>query len=62
MTDAEYLDEIDAEAVRRKYMPDGDSLVAATGKEPWLDAWRDDPTLTPAEQVSEEISAAAAML
>ncbi len=59
MTDQEYLDAIDAEAVRRKYMPEGESLVEQTGPEPWLEAWRDDPTLTPAEQVAEEISCAA---
>lgn len=58
MTDREYLDAIDAEAIRRGYMPKGDSLVAATGEECWLDAWRDDQTLTPEEQVAEEIAAA----
>ena len=58
MTDQEYLDAIDAEAVRRGYMPYGDSLVAATGPECWLEARRDDPTLTPEEQVCEEILAA----
>lgn len=59
MTDQEYLDAIDAEAIRRGYMPEGDSLTAATGPECWLDARREDPTLTPEEQVAEEISAAA---
>lgn len=62
MTDQQYLDAIDAEAVRRGYMPVGESLVENTGPEPWLEAWRDDPTLTPEEQVAEEISAAATML
>ena len=59
MTNEEYLAAIDAEAIRRGYMPEGDSLVAATGAECWLDAWRDDPTLTPEEQVAEEIHCAA---
>lgn len=59
MTEDEYLDAIDAEAIRRGYMPEGDSLVAATGRDCWLDAWRDDPTLTPQEQVDEEIACAA---
>lgn len=54
-----YLEMIDLEAIRRGYMPDGDSLVSATGQECWLDAWRHDPTLTPEEQVDEEIAAAA---
>ena len=59
MTDEDYLKAIDAEAIRRKYMPEGESLVAMSGPEPWLDAWREDPTLTPEDQVAEEISAAA---
>lgn len=59
MTDQEYLDAIDKEAVRRGYMPEGESLIAATGAEPWLEAWHDDPSLTPEEQVSEEIMFAA---
>lgn len=59
MTDDEYLAAIDAEAIRRGYMPEGHSLVAATGPECWLMAWREDPTLTPEEQVAEEIHCAA---
>jgi hypothetical protein len=55
MTDQEYLDAIDAEAIRRGYMPDGDSLVSTTGPECWLEAWRADPLLTPEDQVDEEI-------
>lgn len=61
MTDQDYLEEqeylyaIDAEAVRLGYMPFGDSIVAATGPECWLEAWRNDPTLTPEDQVTEEI-------
>jgi hypothetical protein len=59
MTEDEYLAAIDAEAIRRGYMPAGESLVTATGPDSWLDAWRDDPTLTPEGQVSEEILCAA---
>lgn len=58
MTDDEYLAAIDAEALRRGYIEPGDSLVAEIGQEPWLEAWRDDPTLTPEEQVEAEIQAA----
>jgi len=59
MTEQEYLDAIDREAIRRGYMPKGHSLITATGPECWLMAWREDPTLTPEEQVAEEIAAAA---
>ena len=59
MTDDQYLEAIDAEAVRRGYMPKGRSLVAETGPECWLEASRDDPSLTPEDQVAEEISIAA---
>ena len=62
LTDQEYLAAIDAEALRRDYISDGESLVAQTGSAPWLEAWQDDPTLTPEEQVSEEIIAAQQML
>lgn len=53
-----YLDKIDAEAIRRGYMPPRDSLVAATGTDAWLEAWRFDPSLTPEQQVDNEILAA----
>lgn len=56
--EAEYLEAIDVEAIRRGYMPVGASLVGATGPECWLEVWRDDPTMTPEDQVSEEILAA----
>lgn len=59
MTDEEYLEAIDREAIRRGYIHAGESLVGVTGPEPWLEAWRDDPTLTPEEQVVKEIMAAA---
>lgn len=59
-TEQQYLDAIDAEAVRVGYMPEGESLVSSTGPEPWLEAWRDDPTLTAEEQVENEIDAARA--
>jgi len=55
MTDKEYLEAIDKEALRRGYMENGESLTSATGEEPWLEAWHDDPTLTAEDQVSEEI-------
>ena len=59
MTDEEYTSEIDAEAIRQKYMKPGTSLVALSGGAgPWLEAWREDPTLTPAEQVEAEIISA----
>lgn len=58
MDDKQYIEAIDAEAVRVGYCEPGESLVAMTGPEPWLEAWREDPTLTPAEQVEAEIQAA----
>ena len=57
-TEQQYLDAIDAEAVRVGYMPQGESLVGITGPEPWLEAWREDPTLTAEEQVEAEVQAA----
>tara|TARA_Y100000815_G_scaffold171479_1_gene155826 strand:+ start:1924 stop:2121 length:198 start_codon:yes stop_codon:yes gene_type:complete len=57
-TEQQYLDAIDAEAVKAGYMPKGESLISTTGPEPWLEAWREDPTLTPEEQVEAEIQAA----
>ncbi len=61
LTEAEsaYLAAIDAEAVRTGYMPEGESLVAATGPETWLEPWRENPALTPEQQVATEISYAA---
>lgn len=56
-----YLDAIDDEAMRVGYT-DGESLTASTGPEPWLEAWRQDPTLTAEEQVAEEINAARAAI
>ena len=53
MTDKEYLEAIDAEAVRRGYVSKGESLVGLTSENPWLEAWRHDPSLTPEEQVLE---------
>ena len=62
LTEAEsaYLAAVDAEAVRTGYMPGAESLVAATGPECWLEAWRENPALTPEEQVAEETHHAAA--
>lgn len=57
-TEQQYLDAIDAEAVRVGYMPKGESLISQAGPEPWLEAWREDPDLTPEEQVEAEIQAA----
>lgn len=35
-----YLDRIDEAAIRLRYMPEGDSLVSATGEYCWIEAWR----------------------
>jgi len=55
MRDEEYIAAINAESERRKYTTPDFPLTAWTGPEVWLQAWRDDPTLTPAEQVANEI-------
>ncbi len=58
----EYLDAIDAEAIKRGYIAEGESLVSETGPNCWLGEWFHDPTLTPEEQVADEIQAAAESL
>lgn len=58
MTDAQYISEINAESLRQGYTDKSLSLTGLTGDGPWLEAWRDDPTLTPAEQVEAEIQCA----
>jgi hypothetical protein len=55
MTDQEYIDAINAESLRRGYTEKYSPLTEWTGPEPWLEAWREDPTLTPAEQVEAEM-------
>lgn len=60
--EAEYLDAIDAEAIRGEYIAEGESLTSETGADCWLDSWAQDPTVTPEEQVAEEIQAAAESL
>ncbi len=57
-TKDQYIAAIDAEAVRRGYMPQGHSLTSLSGPEPWLQAWHENPSLTPQEQVDAEIQAA----
>ena len=56
MTDQEYIDSINAESIRRGWTNFNESLTASAGDEVWLAAWREDPTLTPEEQVQNEIN------
>jgi hypothetical protein len=62
MTDQEYIDAINAESLRRGYTEKDSPLTGWTGPDPWLEAWREDPTLTPAEQVEAEMQYAAETL
>jgi hypothetical protein len=55
LTDQEYIDAINAESLRRGYTDVDSPLTEWTGPEPWLEAWYEDPKLTPAEQVEAEI-------
>lgn len=58
MTEQEYIDAINVESIRRGYTDKDSPLTDCTGPEPWLEAWREDPSLTPAEQVDAEIACA----
>ena len=53
-----YIAKINAESLRRGYTEADSPLTGWTGPEPWLEAWREDPTLTPKEQVDAEIQCA----
>jgi len=58
VTEQEYINAINVESIRRGYTDKDSPLTDWTGPEPWLEAWREDPSLTPAEQVEAEISCA----